>query len=59
VDEWMTDEEWAAELILFELLNSGVIETIGFDKDGEALIMPTSEFIRGLRQSLDWDDGGN
>ena len=55
----MTDEEWAAELILFELLNSGVIETIGFDKDGEALIMPTSEFIRGLRQSLDWDDGGN
>ena len=53
----MTDDEWHAELVIFDLIENGIVEVVGFDKSGEALIKPTQKFLKTFRQSLDWDDG--
>lgn len=53
----MTDDEWHAELIIFDLIESRIVEVVGFDKNGEALIKPTKKFLETFRRSLDWDDG--
>jgi hypothetical protein len=53
----MTDEEWQAELIIFDLIENEIVEVVGFDKHGEALVKPTRKFLETFRRSLDWDDG--